>query len=347
MARFVLPSAVTLSVLSLLGMGLMSASALAQNSGLPPASIPGGDGRMFSAQGQDNASLLLRIDRLENQLRSQTGQMEQMQFQMRKLEDQLRKFQQDVDFRFQDMSGAKPAAKAVPAPASTTPQNPAPQKRGDAFDPRAQPDAPGAPRSLGSLAAATPALSGPLGAPVEDMSEDEEDGAPSNGPIDLAPRSAAPARTATNANRDMGQAQSSAVQTMAALPTAKGPAEDYANALSAYKADQYEEAELGLQAFIRKYPKDQLTPDATFYLGESFTKRKRHREAAEQYLKVSTDYSKAARAPEAMVKLGFALEQLGLKEQACATFGEMGRKFPSASANLRSQADREFKRYQC
>ena len=178
------------------------------------------------------------------------------------------------------------------------------------------------------------------------MSEDEE-AAPSNGPIDLAPRSAAPARTATNSNRDMGQAQSSAVQTMAALPAAKGPADDYANALSAYKADQYEEAELGLQAFIRKYPKDQLTPDATFYLGESFTKRKRHREAAEQYLKVSTDYSKAARAPEAMVKLGFALEQLGLKEQACATFGEMGRKFPSASANLRSQADREFKRYQC
>ena len=237
MARFVPPSAVILSLLSLLGMGLMSASALAQNSGLPPASIPGGDGRLFSAQGQDNASLLLRIDRLENQLRSQTGQMEQMQFQMRKLEDQLRKFQQDVDFRFQDMSGAKPAAKAVPAPASTTPQNPAPQKRGDAFDPRAQPDAPGAPRSLGSLAAAAPALSGPLGAPVEDMSEDEE-AAPSKGPIDLAPRSAAPARTATNSNRDMGQAQSSAVQTMAALPAAKGPADDYANALSAYKADQ-------------------------------------------------------------------------------------------------------------
>ena len=343
MARFVPLSAVTLSLLSLLGMGLMSASALAQNSGLPPASIPGGDGRVFSAQGQDNASLLLRIDRLENQLRSQTGQLEQMQFQMRKLEDQLRKFQQDVDFRFQDMSGAKPAAKTAPAPANTSP---APQKRGDAFDPKSQPDAPGAPRSLGSLAAAAPTLSGPLGAPHEEMS-DEEEAAPSNGPIDLAPRPAAPARTATNANRDMGQAQSSAVQTMAALPTAKGPAEDYANALSAYKADQYEEAELGLQAFIRKYPKDQMTPDATFYLGESFTKRKRHREAAEQYLKVSTDYSKAARAPEAMVKLGFALEQLGLKEQACATFGEMGRKCPSASANLRSQADREFKRYQC
>ncbi|NDA47574.1 MAG: tol-pal system protein YbgF [Alphaproteobacteria bacterium] len=314
----------------------MSASALAQNSGLPPASIPGGDGRLFSAQGQDTASLLLRIDRLENQLRSQTGQMEQMQFQMRKLEEQVRKFQQDVDFRFQDMSGAKPTAKTTPAP----------QKRGDAFDPKTQPDAPGAPRSLGSLAAAAPALSGPLGAPNDEMS-DEEEAAPSNGPIDLAPRPAAPARSATNANRDMGQAQSSAVQTMAALPAAKGPADDYANALSAYKADQYEEAELGLQAFIRKYPKDQLTPEAVFYLGESFTKRKRHREAAEQYLKVSTDYSKAARAPEAMVKLGFALEQLGLKEQACATFGEMGRKFPSASAALRSQADREFKRYQC
>lgn len=327
--------------LALLGAGLMSGPVLAQNSGLPPGTIPGNDARIFPSQAQDNASLLLRIDRLENQLRSQTGQMEQMQFQMRKLEEQLRKFQQDVDFRFQETSGAKPATPA--AKAAPPAQNATPQKRGDAFDPKAQPDAPGAPRTLGTLAAA-PNLSGPLGTANDEMS-DEEDSAGANAPIDLAPRAPNGARNSTN--RETAQNQNSAVQTMAALPVAKGPSEDYASALNAYKADQFDEAETGLQAFIRKYPKDQLVPEAIFYLGESYTKRKRPREAAEQYLKVSTDYSKAARAPEAMVKLGFALEQLNLKEQACATFGEVGRKFPNANANLRAQADREFKRYQC
>ncbi len=335
MARFSHKVAMALAGASLLGV-----PALAQNSGLPPGTIPGGDGRIFPSQTQDNASLLLRIDRLENQLRSQTGQMEQMQFQMRKLEDQLRKFQQDVDFRFQDSSSAKPAtpaAKTAPAPQTSTPQ-----KRGDAFDPKAQPDAPGAPRSLGTLAAAAPNLTGPLGGANEEMSEEEDN---SGAPIDLSPRTPNGARSP--ANRDAGQNPNSAVQTMAALPAVKGPSEEYASALNAYKANQWEEAELGLQAFIRKYPKDQLVPEAIFYLGESYTKRNRHREAAENYLKVSTDFTKAARAPEAMVKLGFALEQLNLKEQACATFGEVGRKFPSANATLRAQADREFKRYQC
>src|SRR3954471_21167762 len=104
---------------------------------------------------EDEAGLSVRVDHLESQLRSLTGQLEQAQFQVRKLQEQLTKFQQDVEFRFQETAhGGRPApqrrsdfepkavAPAAPAPVSAgiTPANPgslatAGMRRGDAFDP--------------------------------------------------------------------------------------------------------------------------------------------------------------------------------------------------------------------
>ena len=365
----------------------------------PPGSVPGGDPVIVPAQSQDAAGLLIRIDRLENQVRNLNGQIEQMQFQNRRLEEQLRKFQQDVEFRFQE-SGGKPAAQprpqaqqppqrrseaepAVGAPttlAGPIPTQPAqttgrPGRRGDAFDPDATPNAPGAPQRLGSIASSATALPPPTG--IGEIIDEADEGLDGDGPLDLnparrpalppprqtasvlpAPDAGAPAslprvlpplsQTPRAPTAPAGQALGAPNAQVASLPpAATGPRADYDAAMLAYKAGQYEDAQAGLQDFLKKYPKDRLVSEAVFYLGESYAKRSRHREAAEQYLKMSTDFGKTSRAPEAMVKLGMSLDKLGLKEQACATFGEVGRKYPNASPSLRTAADREFKRNQC
>jgi tol-pal system protein YbgF len=123
--------------------------------------------------------------------------------------------------------------------------------------------------------------------------------------------------------------------------------EEFDVALGYYRDKQYENAEKSFSAFIEKNPKSRLVADATFYIGETFAQRGRPREAAEQYLKISTDYANAARAPEAMLRLGVQLKALGAKEQACATFTEVGRKYPNAPAYVKAGADREAKRAQC
>ena len=86
----------------------------------PPAEVddygtPGGR--------QDEAGLSVRVDHLESQLRSLTGQLEQAQFQVRKLQEQLTKFQQDIEFRFQEAphgpaarSGVQRRSELEPAP---------------------------------------------------------------------------------------------------------------------------------------------------------------------------------------------------------------------------------------
>ena len=84
-----------------------------------------------------------------------------------------------------------------------------------------------------------------------------------------------------------------------------------------------------------------------FYIGETYMQRSRPREAAEQYLKVSTEYPKSSRAPESMVRLGLALAKLGNTEQACATFAEVGRRYPTAPAAVKRSADRESQAHRC
>ncbi len=71
------------------------------------------------------------------------------------------------------------------------------------------------------------------------------------------------------------------------------------------------------------------------------------RDAAEAFLNVSTKYETSSKAPDALFRLGQSLAALGEKEAACASLGEVARKFPRASANLKQSVEREQKRVRC
>lgn len=106
------------------------------------------------AKAQDASELLLRLNRMESQLRQLSGELEQVQFENKRLHEQLQKFQQDVEFRFQDSAGKNASA---PKPAG-------PQKKSDAYDPanagtdnaQGRPTA-NAPLNLNQAARGTPA----------------------------------------------------------------------------------------------------------------------------------------------------------------------------------------------
>jgi tol-pal system protein YbgF len=365
----------------------------------------------------DEAGLSVRVDRLESQLRSLTGQLEQAQFQMRKLQEQLAKFQQDVEFRFQEGAhGGRPAAQrrsdVEPAPASG-PQSSAAaaltpgasrslatagMRHGDAFDPDADPNAPGVPRQLGSISssatATTPLISREARAEVPmDQGFDEDrdphqpidlmrrgragsaSAAPPAGPLvpitespPAAPptRPVAPAVTAAQpasttpaaapriipltpqAPPAMLPAAHAAGSQVAVLPQTTSPKSEYEDGVGLLKQGQYDAAEKSFSEFVAKNPKSTLVPSAVLNLGETYYLRGRHREAAEQFLKISTSFPSSNRAPEAMLRLGQSLNAIGgAKEQACAAFGEVGRKYPNVSANIRAAAEREAKKSQC
>jgi tol-pal system protein YbgF len=287
---------------------------------------------------QDVSELLVRLNRLESQVRQLSGQNEQLQFENKRLSEQLAKFQKDVEFRFQDL---QPAAKPGAAPATGKPASPPPppapgQKRSDAFDPAAQPSAPGAPQSLG----------------VADIIAKDTQTAPSQ-PLDLnAMRPGAPAQQATPQTTSSIIPQGALparVQGMnPATPAAVQPSVDaYENGMALMNARQYQQAEMAFRQFLTANPRSPNVSNAHYWLGESYLKRNLYTDAAEQYLKIYQSYPQSKVAPEALVKLAVSLRGLGQKQQACATLAEVGRKYPNASSDVRGAVDREQKRAAC
>jgi tol-pal system protein YbgF len=263
--------------------------------------------------------LVLRLERLEAQIRQLTGTIEQLQFRNQQLENQVRRMQEDGEYRSQESAprGAprSPQARSqsVPPPSASGTML-APARRGDAFDPTLNPAAPGAPRSLGAVPPSPHAgdmADASLGAPMH----------PGAGP--------------------------GAGAGLATLPPSQNPKDEFDLAYGYVLHRDYTLAEDSFRNFLSKYPSDRLAGDATFWLGESLFQRQRFRDAAEAFLNVSTKFEANPRAPDALLRLGQSLAALGEKEAACASLGEVVRKFPRASAGVKQGVEREQKRVRC
>ena len=289
----------------------------------PPADIPGGG----AANPNEAAELVVRVNQLEEALRQANGRIEELENAQHRLEAQLQKFRQDVEFRFGDRSAGAPQDSDV-AEAPLAPDQPAAPprpRRSDAFDPNADPNAPGAPRPLGTTPPSAPLVrETPL-----------PRGTPAAGPPLELGRGPAPAPATGPTIVGSGVAM------------LDQPREQFNAALAAFQAGQYPEAEVGFKSFLAANPAHRLTPDAIFYIGETYLQRSRPREAAEQYLKVTTDYSRSSRAPESMVRLGQTLAALGNPAQACATLTEFGKRYPAASASVKRLAEHESLKDHC
>ncbi len=308
------------------------------------------------------ADLVVRIDRLEAQIRQLTGTIEQLQFRNQQLEAQLR----------QGTAAQPPAAQlrqpAVGASAPPPPPLVTNGRRSDAFDPTQNLNAPGSPQTLGTLTNGAPPSANlspgsdlaeaPIGAPggrqvgapldlttlgsnqlgSNQIGGNQFGGNPMNNP-NTPQSSALPPPPARNL--------SSTGAVASTLPPSSSPKDQYDLGYGYVLHRDYALAEDAFQTFLTKFPADRLAPEAQFWLGESRFQRQRYDAAAEAFLAVSTKHASNARAPEAMLRLGQSLAALGQKEMACATLAEVGRKFPRATANVRQGVEREQKRVSC
>ena len=298
--------------------------------------------------------LVVRLERLEAQIRQLTGAIEQLQFRNQQLEQDVRRLS----------GGAPPPAQAArppvqappvqasPAPPPSPPPAPPPGRRSDVFDPAQHPNAPGAPQTLGGLPAGAAAPLPPIG--------EEPVGVPggrsAGEPLDLstmasAGESAPPLANAPQPNAPLPPPPSrnpsgtGAVASVA--PPSDTPKDHYDLGYGYVLRKDYALAEDTFQGFLKKYPNDRMAPDAQFWLGESLFQRQRYDAAAEQFLAVSTKHEGHAKAPDALLRLGQSLAALNQKEMACATLAEVGRKYPRASTSVKQGVDREQKRARC
>src|SRR5262245_1169682 len=312
----------------------------------------------------DPGDLSVRLDRMENALRQLTGTLEQLQYRNQQLEMQLKRMQDDTEYRFQQLGSRgspPPPAQAAPmnpgsAPAGT-PTNPG--RRSDVFDPSQRPNAPGAPRVLGNQGAIAvpeqgrdngPAVGAPggraAGAPLDlaTIAGNNNDSPPSPPPGAVASAGAAPV-PATQPPPQVRNVPTG--QQLATLPPSASPKDEYDMAYGYVLHKDYSLAEQSFRDFLKKYPNEQLVPDANYWLGESLFQQQRYRDAAESFLNVSTKYERSGKAPDALLRLGQSLAAMNQKEAACATLAEVERKFPRASASVKRGVAQEQKRAHC
>jgi tol-pal system protein YbgF len=295
-------------------------------------------------QGEDSGELSVRLDRIENQMRQLTGTLEQLQYQNQQLQQQLRAMQQQVDAGGAPRAAQRPplGAGQGPAPMQQPPvyQPPMDQpppvqggRRGDAFDPNAQPDAPGAPRPLGTMQGR---VEQPGQAPVI------YGRAPSQ-PMDIGPYSGNPGNDPQSGPvPGYGRGQQQAV-----LPPSNSPKDEYDLAYGYILRRDYTAADEALRVFMQSHTGDPLIPQAHYWLGESQFQRQQYNDAAETFLDVYNKYPQSTKAPEALMRLGQSLAAIGKQDAACASLGAVLQKYPKASAQVKATVQAEQKRVRC
>ncbi len=109
----------------------------------------------------------------------------------------------------------------------------------------------------------------------------------------------------------------------------------------------YGAAEVAFSDFLQRYPRDDLSGNAQYWLGESHYVRGQYKSAAGAFLKGYQTYSKSSKAPDSLLKLAMSLDRLGQKDAACSSYTELVNRFPKAPAHVKNRAASERRRVGC
>jgi tol-pal system protein YbgF len=260
-------------------------------------------------EGQTALSDDVRISQLEDQMRTLTGQLEEINYSIDQLKHRLDALSSDVDQRLtaiEHPGAAVASAGAGAAAAGAAPPPPAPPPTPQAGQ------TPGTANSSGVL--------GTLGS-----------GGPARPGAPPTPASA-PAQEAQNVGTN--------------LPSGT-PMEQYQYAFGLLRQAKYGEAETAFKAFMQRFPNDQLAGSAQYWLGETYYVRQQYKDAATAFAYGYQKYPKSGKGADYLLKLGMSLGSLGQKQDACSAFQRLDRDFPTAPGNIKEHEASERQELAC
>ena len=142
---------------------------------------------------------------------------------------------------------------------------------------------------------------------------------------------AAQAAPLSNSGGVLGVLPQSAAATPATRP-------QFDAAMNLLAKAQYDEARAAFRSFADANPKDPLTPQAVYWVGDIAYVQKDYAGAAQAFTEEIKKYPASTRSPDSMLKLGQSLLALGQKKEGCVTLGAIKSKYPQASPAVLTQA---------
>jgi TolA-binding protein len=279
--------------------------------------------QMRAQPAQNTAMMNLdRTNALEQQIRTLTGQVEELQFQNRQLRDQMETLREDML-----------SAMAQPSyyPGDALAGDPAP---GDPAAPGGAADLrPGAPPAPGDdfavfdsndpFAAQRRAATGVLGAP----------GGPQGG--------------VANSGRGAGAPAGPAGLDMNYQPTGADPDLLFARGRTRLVEGNFGGALDSFAEFLDVAPADRRAGEAWFWVGAIYRGENQPVDAADALVKSLQLDSDGLYAAEATVDLGAALTEMGQKAQGCQILATVAQRYPDMDPADRARATREARTAGC
>jgi len=263
------------------------------------------------ATDEANPQLIVQISALEEELRNIRGKLEEQEFRNQKLADELEKFRKDIEFRFGELSSAQAVNPIVAA------------------SPAGEPSA-------------TPA-SGELVKPVDAPAVEKT-------PADkAADKTLEPPIAKEDVRKPINREEVQGIEPEkpAGPPVFDTAREHYNYAFKLLNQSKYDDAEASFKEFTKKHPKDQLTGNAYYWLGETYYIRRDFVSAADNFRQGFEVAPAGPKAPDNLLKLGMALDSLKRTKEACVVLGQVKSKFGKSAANIAQKAETEIKRIGC
>ena len=290
----------------------------------PPAgqALPGS-----SSGGQPAAALELRITQIERELSALNGRFEQQTYEFRQMQVRLDNALSDIQARLSVLEGDGSGMSAQRPSSSVS----APQAGAVPLTPASSAQDMDSMKYIPPKAADIKATE--LG--IADLKSEDLKSDDMNAP--------APETLPT-------------VQTLGTLPGAAAaeggdsnpnPADLYERAFSLLKDKQYDEAEKLFTAFLDRYPSHTLSPNAKYWLGETYYVRGNFERAARVFAEAYQQYPKGPKGADSLLKLGMSLAGLGKKDDACLTYAQLRREYPEGYAPVLSRAQGEMEKLGC
>ncbi|MDE1937788.1 MAG: tol-pal system protein YbgF [Alphaproteobacteria bacterium] len=121
-------------------------------------------------------------------------------------------------------------------------------------------------------------------------------------------------------------------------PAAPDTRPQFDSAMNLLAKAQYDEARAAFRNFADTNPKDDLAPQALYWVGDIAYVQKDYMGAAQAFAENIKKYPTSSRGPDSMLKLGQSLIAMGQNKEGCLTLGDLRRKYPKAPAAVVSQA---------
>ena len=128
----------------------------------------------------------------------------------------------------------------------------------------------------------------------------------------------------------------------APAPTPSAPAVQteqnaYDMALGLYRTGRFAQAEAAFRAFLEAYPNSRLTPNALYWMGETFYSRGMFSDAIFAFKDVQARFPRHAKTPDSLLKTALAYSRLGDRQNAELHLTVLKEDWPKSEAVARAK----------